>query len=51
MIFGLGRNFKCFKSELIRVNKELTDWIALEVLKTKPQPENGPSSLGASVDK
>ena len=51
MSFGLGRNFKCSKSHLITVNKELSDQVALEVLEITPQPKNGPSTLGTSVDK
>ena len=51
MTFGLGRNFKCSKSRLITVNKKLSDPGALEGLKIMPQPENGPSTLGKSVDK
>ena len=51
MIFGWGCNFKCFKSEPIPVNKEWRYCVALEVLKTMPQPQNGPSTLGTSVDK
>ena len=51
MIFYLGRNFKCSKSQLITINKELNDWVVLEVLVITPQPKNGPSTLGRSVDK
>ena len=51
MSFGLGRNFKWSKSCLITVNKDLSDQVALEVLEITPQPKNGPSTLGTSVDK
>ena len=51
MSFGLRRNFKCSKSHLITIDNELSDQLALEVLEIKPQPKNGPSTLGMSVGK
>ena len=51
MTFGLGCNLNCSNFRLITVNKELSDQVALEVLEITPQPKNGPSTLGTSVDK
>ena len=45
LIFCLGRNFKCTKSQLIIVYKNLSEMVALEVLEITPPPENGPSTL------